>query len=106
MIAQDFARVRVLGAFSRRARGGTPSQEIETEASTPYGVARALTRAKVPTVRGRGQRSLYPVGLSKELLSNLVYGGWSCGGSAVLDNLGAVVELHALDHLPELAEAA
>ena len=30
----------------------------------------------------------------------------SCGGSAVLDDLGAVVELHALDHLPELAEAA
>ena len=27
MIAQDFARVRVLGAFSRGARGGHPSQE-------------------------------------------------------------------------------
>ena len=26
MIAQDFARVRVLGAFSRGARGGTPQQ--------------------------------------------------------------------------------
>ena len=27
MIAQDFARVRVLGAFSRGARGGTPRKK-------------------------------------------------------------------------------
>ena len=53
-------------------------------------------------VRRKLQQELQPI----ELLSNLVYGGWSCGGSATLDNLGAVVELHALDHLPELAEAA
>ena len=32
MIAQDFARVGVLGAFSRGARGGTPLAKEETEA--------------------------------------------------------------------------
>ena len=32
--------------------------------------------------------------------------GWSCGGSAVLDDLDAVVEFHSLDDLGELPEAA
>ena len=32
--------------------------------------------------------------------------GWSCDGPAVLGDLDAVVELHALDHLAELPEAA
>ena len=32
--------------------------------------------------------------------------GWSCGGPAVLSDLDAVVEPHALDDLPELAEPA
>ena len=40
-----------------------------------------------------------------ELWSNLVYGGWSCGGSAVLDDLDAVVEFHSLGHLGELPKA-
>ena len=31
MIAQDFAPVRVLGAFSRGARGGTPRKKTERE---------------------------------------------------------------------------
>ena len=32
--------------------------------------------------------------------------GWSCGGSAVLDDLNAIVELDSLDHFRELSEAA
>ena len=32
--------------------------------------------------------------------------GWSCDGPAVLGDLDTVVELHALDHLAELMEAA
>ena len=101
MIAQDFFRVRVLGPFSRGARGGTPrrkeqregeplagkssargnpSQERAARGGTPrkkrgrsiataYGGACARTRKKVPhsrrpwpgpTVRGRGQRNLFP----------------------------------------------
>ena len=50
IIAQDFARARVLGAFSRGARGGTPrmktasarghpSQEKSGSIAMPYGVA-------------------------------------------------------------------
>ena len=35
MIAQDFARVRVLGAFSRGARGGTPRKKIAARGGTP-----------------------------------------------------------------------
>ena len=31
MIAQDFARVSVLGAFSRGARGGTPRKKQQRE---------------------------------------------------------------------------
>ena len=58
MIAQDFARVRVLGAFSRgargglqhpsqedRARGGTPRKKRDGSIATPYGVATMCTRA-------------------------------------------------------------
>ena len=89
MIAQDFSRVSVLGAFSRGARGGTPrkkdssarghpSQEKRRKPPSMVWRPRALTREKVPhgrrlrlrpwpdpTVRGRGQRSLYPAGFSK-----------------------------------------
>ena len=91
MIAQDFARVRALGAFSRGARGGTPRKKTAARGGTPrkrrdgsivmpYGVAtmRAHAGNKVPhrrrfrlrpwpdpTVRGRGQRTLYPAGLPK-----------------------------------------
>ena len=32
--------------------------------------------------------------------------GWSCGGSAILDDLDAVVEFHSLDHFRELPKAA
>ena len=35
MIAQDFARVRVLGAFSRGARGGTPRKKTAARGGTP-----------------------------------------------------------------------
>ena len=101
MIAQDFARVRVLGAFSRGARGGTLRKKTAARGGTlrKKTAARghtprkkrdgsiampmvwrpcARTRAKVPhrrrlrlrlwpdpTVRGRGQRALYPAALQK-----------------------------------------
>ena len=39
MIAQDFARVRVLGAFSQGARGGTPRKKKDGSIAMPYGVA-------------------------------------------------------------------
>ncbi len=111
MIAQDFARVRVLGAFSRGARGapfakkqqreGHPSQKnssargtLRKKTAARGGTPRkkrdgsiampmvwrpcARTRAKVPhrrrlrlrlwpdpTVRGRGQRTLYSAALQK-----------------------------------------
>jgi len=32
--------------------------------------------------------------------------GWSCGGSAVLDELNAVVELDAFDDLGEVSESS
>ena len=45
MIAQDFARVRVLGAFSRGARGGTPRTIKDGSIATPYGVATMCAHA-------------------------------------------------------------
>ena len=54
MIAQDFARVSVLGAFSRGARGGTPRKKQQREGAalardgsiaTPYGVATMCAHA-------------------------------------------------------------
>ena len=32
--------------------------------------------------------------------------GWSCGGSAVLDELNAIVKLDSVDHLCKVPEAA
>ena len=57
MIAQDFFRVRVLGAFSRGARGATPRKKTEREGpplasiAMPYGVATMCAHAgiKCPT---------------------------------------------------------
>ena len=45
MIAQDFARVRVLGAFSRGARGGTPRKKRDGSIAMPYGVATMCAHA-------------------------------------------------------------
>ena len=45
MIAQDFSRVRVLGAFSRGARGGTPRKRRDGSIATPYGVATTCAQA-------------------------------------------------------------
>ena len=47
--------------------------------------------------RERGKRSYCQIWCTE---------GWSCDGLAVLGDLDTVVELHALDHLAELTEAA
>ena len=59
MIAQDFARVRVLGAFSRGVRGETPRTIKDGSIATPYGVATMCAHAgKVVRVReGESGRS-------------------------------------------------
>ena len=59
MIAQEFARVRVLGAFSRGARGGIPRTIKDGSIATPYGVATMCAHAgKVVRVReGESGRS-------------------------------------------------
>ena len=51
MIAQDFARVRVRGAFSRGARGETPRKKGGGSIAVPYGVASTCAHAgiKCPT---------------------------------------------------------
>ena len=46
------------------------------------------------------------LGLRKSYCQIWCTEGWSCDGPAVLGDLDAVVELHALDHLAELTEAA
>ena len=45
MVAQDFARVRVLGAFSRGARGETPRKKGDGSIAVPYGVVSTCAHA-------------------------------------------------------------
>ena len=45
MIAQDFARVRVLGAFSRGARWGIPRTIKDGSIAMPYGEATMCAHA-------------------------------------------------------------
>ena len=54
MIAQDFARVRVLGAFSRGARGGTPRKKTAARGGTP----RKKTAARGGTPRKKRDGSI------------------------------------------------
>ena len=60
MIAQDFARVRVLGAFSRGARGETPRKKGDGSIAVPYGVVSTCAHAgksapqSVPSGSARG----------------------------------------------------
>ena len=80
MIAQDFARVGVLGSLQPGRARGYPSQEDSGSIAMPYGVATMCAHAgksapqadlrlrpwSDPTVRARGQRSLYWAQLLKK----------------------------------------
>ena len=64
MIAQDFARVGVLGALSRGARGETPRKRRDTSIAVAYGAASMCVHAGKRPARAR-QRGLLPARTSK-----------------------------------------